>query len=303
MHPWELWTDREEVTCGTRSAAPISHAQTRGLPQVCGRPRRLSPGCPGSSSPFYPSSCQSCRWDQSVWEIRRAAFLASALVVAVESGWKDKNGREILWRWSTCLLVFNKVKHMCPKDWHDLFWTGHANPLGIIPHHQQIECDLATGSPNMLCTVFSHSIVNILPYSFTLHHLIWLQSISKTQHYLHIQASVTTTLLCVSNLPVYKYDGKNLCQIIQPSSTPLKNSTSILHKLWNQSVLSITWMYDRHMFLFDVTFVHFNLPIQCTYFTVCETVTETNAGRTDPKERRRSSDCDGNTVSVHLLTR
>lgn len=105
-----------------RSAAPISHPQTRGLPQVCGRPRRLSPGCPGSSSQFYLSSCQSCTWDQLVWEIQHAAFLASALVVAVESGWKDKNGREILWRWSTCLLVSNKVKHVCPKDWHDLFW-------------------------------------------------------------------------------------------------------------------------------------------------------------------------------------
>lgn len=68
----------------------------RSLPQVCGHPRRLSPGCQGSSSRFYPSSCRSCRWDQSVWEI--VASLASALDVAVESRWTDKKERR---RWTT----------------------------------------------------------------------------------------------------------------------------------------------------------------------------------------------------------
>lgn len=68
----------------------------RSLPQVCGHPRRLSPGCQGSSSRFYPSSCRSCRWDQSVWEI--VASPASALDVAVESRWTDKKERG---RWTT----------------------------------------------------------------------------------------------------------------------------------------------------------------------------------------------------------
>lgn len=46
----------------------ISHRQEVcmwDLPQVCGHPRKLSLGCPGSSFQFYPFSCQSCRVEQS----------------------------------------------------------------------------------------------------------------------------------------------------------------------------------------------------------------------------------------------
>lgn len=59
-----------------------------GLPRVGGRPKRLSPGCQGSSSRFYPFSCQSCRWDQPVWD-RTCALLELASEAAGEArlGW------------------------------------------------------------------------------------------------------------------------------------------------------------------------------------------------------------------------
>lgn len=57
-----------------RWVAIISHRQEVcmwDLPQVCGHPRKLSLGCPGSSFQFYPFSCQSCRIEQCFLTIMR----------------------------------------------------------------------------------------------------------------------------------------------------------------------------------------------------------------------------------------
>lgn len=62
-----MWLHQHYLRMRIRWVAIISHRQEVcmwDLPQVCGHPRKLSLGCPGSSFQFYPFSCQSCRIEQ-----------------------------------------------------------------------------------------------------------------------------------------------------------------------------------------------------------------------------------------------